>query len=88
MSQKTTRRQALVLSGVAIGLGVGVPGVALAKKDKDKAEKHAKIITAIGEMEAAREYLKKAPHEFGGHRAKAVELIGETIRELRKCLDS
>jgi hypothetical protein len=77
--QGCTRREILALAGLALGVG-GLASVT------EAGEEHPRIRAAIAELQNAREYLLAAPHNFGGHRAKAVEVIGEAIRQLKICL--
>jgi len=73
----------MILGGLAVGLGVGIPEAAFGDK---KEKNHPKIRNAIRDLKDARDYLEKAPHHFGGHRAKAVKLIDQTVAELEECL--
>jgi predicted metal-dependent hydrolase len=75
-STRLTRRAALAAGAVALAGG----GVALAE------ERHPHIHAAIHELREARQYLKESPRDFGGHKARALELIDETIRHLELCL--
>ena len=79
----TTRRDILALGGAVLGVGALAP---LADAGEGKKHKHPRIVAAINELHEAHRYLKAAPHEFGGHRAKALDLIDKTIRQLELCL--
>jgi hypothetical protein len=46
-------------------------------------EPHPHISSAIVELEAARNELKTAAHDFGGHRVEAMKAIDGAIRQLR-----
>jgi hypothetical protein len=74
-----TRRQALILGGLTLGIG-SFASVAEAKVD------HPKIRIAITDLRVARAYLKSAPSKFGGHRATAIKKIDAAIDELVICL--
>jgi predicted metal-dependent hydrolase len=78
-----TRREILGLGGAVLGVGALA---AVADAGEAKQHKHPRIVAAINELQEAHRYLKAAPHEFGGHRAKALELIDRTIRQLEICL--
>jgi len=78
-----TRREILTLGGAVLGVGTLA---AVADGGEAKKHKHPRIVAAIDELREAHRYLKAAPHEFGGHRAKALELIDKTIRQLELCL--
>ena len=49
-------------------------------------EPHPRIHAAIKELQAAKEELQKAPHDFGGHRADAVLAVDKAIEQLRLAL--
>jgi hypothetical protein len=51
-----------------------------------KNERHPRIHAAIREVEAAKAELQKAPHDFGGHRADAVQAVDRAIEQLRVAL--
>jgi hypothetical protein len=38
-------------------------------------------------LREARDELKEANHEFGGHRKRAIELIDDTLAQLKKALE-
>ncbi|HEY2805386.1 MAG TPA: hypothetical protein VGI92_05955 [Gemmatimonadales bacterium] len=46
---------------------------------------HPRIAAAIRSIEDAVNYLEHAPHDFGGHRAAAVEASRAAIAQLRLC---
>ena len=49
-------------------------------------ERHPRIRAAIRELQAAKVELHKAPHDFGGHRADAVQAVDKAIEQLRLAL--
>jgi len=49
-------------------------------------EQHPQIAAAMQHLREARETLDKAPHDFGGHRAKALKHINEALEECRQAL--
>ncbi len=53
---------------------------------KGREEGHPNIQAAIRHLEQAKESLQKAPSKFGGHKAKALDLTDEAIRECREAL--
>ena len=75
----STRRDVLILGGLALGVG-GLAPVAKA------GAKHAPIRAAIAELKSARDYLNVASHDFGGHRAKAVRSVTDALEQLKVCL--
>ena len=51
-------------------------------------EHHKKIHEAISKLKKAKEDLEKATHDFGGHRAKAIQAIDQALQELKMALES
>jgi len=75
-----TRRTALTtaaMSGVALVAGVS----------SAQAEPHPKIKQAIHALESARDDMKHAAHDFGGHREDALRACDEALRQLHLALD-
>ena len=56
------------------------PGIA-----EEKAE-HPRIAKAIRALEDAVTYMRNAPHDFGGHKAEAIEASENAIRQLKLAL--
>jgi hypothetical protein len=52
----------------------------------EPAQVHPEIREAIAAMRKAKEHMRHAAHDFGGHRAEALRLTDETIRQLEICL--
>lgn len=50
-------------------------------------ERHPEIKRAIHALEVAREHLKHASHDFGGHREKALEACDRAIEQLHAAID-
>jgi len=48
-------------------------------------QRHPHIQSAIDSLVAARDELKAAPSDFGGHRVAALRAIDEAIAQLRIC---
>ena len=46
-------------------------------------ERHPNIRRAIGALENAKNDLEHADHDFGGHRAEAIEAVNHAIEQLR-----
>ena len=59
-------------------LGFAVPRAA--------AVEHPRLHAALHEMREARTQLKEARHDFGGHRAKALEALDNAITQVEKAL--
>jgi hypothetical protein len=47
---------------------------------------HPRIAIAIRDLEAAIDYMQKAPHDFGGHRVEAIEASRRAIEQLKLAL--
>ena len=62
--------------------GAGQPPAA----HKKGGERHPKIRHAIKALEAAKEDLEDASHDFGGHRAEALEAVNNAIKQLQEAL--
>lgn len=66
-----------VFTALAV-LGLGAPRAA--------AEEHPRLHAALYELRHARTELKEARHDFGGHRAKALEALDDAITQVEKAL--
>ena len=85
-----------VFAIVALVLALSFPVVAPAAPPAPKpqpipaaaaaAEKHHHIHEAIDALRAARADLNEAQHDFGGHRADAIQAIDASIHQLEICL--
>ena len=47
-------------------------------------ERHPQIWGAIRNLEAAREYMRSARHDFCGHRERALEDTDRAVRQMRE----
>jgi hypothetical protein len=47
---------------------------------------HPRISRAIHELEEAIKYMEAAPHDFGGHKAAAIQSSRQAIQDLRQAL--
>jgi hypothetical protein len=47
---------------------------------------HPRIASAIRELEGAISYMEHAPHDFGGHKARAIEDSRNAIEQLREAM--
>ncbi len=50
------------------------------------AEPHPEIRAALRALQNAREHLQRGAHDFGGHRAHALQLTDQAIQECREAL--
>jgi len=62
-------------------LGLGIVG-SLAFTPA-RLEPHPHIRSAVAELEAARNELKTAAHDFGGHRVEAMRAVDAAIKQLK-----
>ena len=53
---------------------------------KTEANEHPRIEKAIEELNSAIEYMEKAPHDFGGHKAEALEDSRNAVKSLKLAL--
>jgi hypothetical protein len=52
----------------------------------EPAQVHPEIRDAIASLRKAKERMRHAAHDFGGHRAEALRVTDEAIRQLEICL--
>lgn len=85
----------LSVGALLLGLLVMTPGVMNAGTPakgpasqvlKGANEQHPHIRAAIHELEEAKKELQTAAHDFGGHRAEALEAVDNAIKQLRQAL--
>jgi hypothetical protein len=57
------------------------------KEGRAGRERHPEIRKAISALEAAKNDLKRASHDFGGHRESALKACDEAINQLRQALE-
>ena len=79
------KRQVLSLVGAAL-LAMPVALSAHAETVASEAREHPRIAKAINELEDAIKYLQAAPHDFGGHKAKAIADSQAAVTQLRLAL--
>ena len=72
------------VAGLVVGVLLSVGGVSL--NAQNEREMHPRIARAIHQLEDAMEYMRAAPHDFGGHKADAMHASEEAIRQLRLAL--
>jgi len=51
-----------------------------------EASEHPRIAKAIDALEDAIHYMREAPHNFGGHKAKAIEDSERAVKQLKLAL--
>jgi predicted lipoprotein len=69
---------------LAIALGVStLPAPAQAETTQQEKAAHPRIAQAIDDLEAAVQYMEGAPHDFGGHKAAALQASRQALQQLR-----
>ncbi len=77
-------RTALIAFTLSLAPGFVAP--ALAENRREEAMEHPRIAKAIHELEDAIAYLEAAPHDFGGHKAAALQASRAAVEQLRLAL--
>jgi hypothetical protein len=82
---------AAVLTGSLLTGGLALVGgpqeTAQAQGLQRQREHHPEIRKAIQALQMARKHLKEAAHDFGGHRAQALEDTNRALKQLKLCLE-
>ncbi len=82
------RRSAV--AALVLGLVLGVSSLAFTQ-DKparpERGERHPQIHAAMRALNVAARHLERAEHDFGGHRAKALELVKQAEGELKQAIE-
>ena len=94
MNNTTVRSLALgcLVAVVALGSNVSasaqppVGGVVRPGKRMERNEKHPEIRKALRNLEQAKHNMEHADNDFGGHKAKALELTEQAIAQLKLAL--
>jgi hypothetical protein len=73
------------VAGLVVGVMLSVGGVAV--QAQNERAMHPRIARAIAQLKDAVEYMKAAPHDFGGHRDDAIHASEEAIRQLHLALE-
>ena len=56
------------------------------QQEDQRNERHPEIRQAIRALERAKDHMQKASHDFGGHRAEALEACDNAIKQLKLAL--
>ena len=67
------------ISGFVLGLVLCAGLTLFAQNERAM---HPRLAAAITALRDARDYLRSAPHDFGGHKAAAIRATDEAIRQL------
>jgi hypothetical protein len=83
-------KRALLTAAALTVLAFPMAGPASAQATKptvrQEAAAHPRIRAAIQELEQAIRYMDAAPHDFGGHKAAAIQSSRQAIVDLRQAL--
>ena len=82
--ENTVRKLALALS-TGLLFAAAMPA-ANAQNMATEAAAHPRIVRAIQNLEDSIAYMEAAPHDFGGHKAAAIQASRAAIAELRAAL--
>jgi hypothetical protein len=72
------------IAGIVVGVMLSVGGSGLYAQNE--AMMHPRIAKAIHQLEDAMDYMRAAPHDFGGHKEDAMRASEEAIKQLRLAL--
>jgi len=72
------------IAGTVVGVVLSAGGASLFAQPERAM--HPRIAKAIEALREARAYMEAAPHDFGGHKAKAIRASDDAIRELNLAL--
>jgi hypothetical protein len=78
-----------MLMSLVLAVGVAafaIPSPVRAETTQEEKAAHPRIAQAIDDLEAAIQYMEAAPHDFGGHRAAAVQASRQALQQLRAAL--
>lgn len=54
---------------------------------RHKGEPHPEIMSAIRALQAARDHLEHAAHDYHGHRVEAIGAIDAALKQLHVCME-
>jgi hypothetical protein len=72
------------VSGLVVGIMLCIGTWTLAAQPEGAM--HPRIATAIAALRDAKAYMAEAPHDFGGHKDKAIRACDDAIRQLELAL--
>jgi hypothetical protein len=73
------------VAGLVAGVMLSVGGIAL--NAQNERMMHPRINRAIVALKDAVEYMKAAPHDFGGHKEDAIRASEEALRQLHLAME-
>lgn len=75
-----------LLLGLTLATSSLLPLAAAAETTQQEKAAHPNIAKAADALEAAIRDMERAPHDFGGHKADAINASQEALRQLRLAL--
>jgi hypothetical protein len=75
----------VLLGSALMTAGISESARAQQTMRRERAE-HPRIAAAIRELEDAIKYMEAAPHDFGGHKAAAIQSTRQALYDLRQAL--
>ncbi len=68
------------------GAGERGPRSEWAEKLKDELKDHPRMARSLVALHEAKDYMEKAPNDFGGHKASAIKAIDDAIKEITEAM--
>ena len=81
------KRNVIVIVVLALGFVLGYGTLAFTQDKKQGPQPLRQIHAAARALELAQNHLEKAEHHFGGHRAKALDLVKQAEGELKQAVE-
>ena len=69
-----------------LAMGLLLPMTMTSTLQAEPFERHPEIVEAIHSLERAKEHLRHAEHDFGGHREAAIQACDNAIFQLKLAL--
>ena len=79
-------KTSLIGAAAALCLSFAMVAPSFAETTAQEMREHPRIAKAIREIEDAIKYLEAAPHDFGGHKAKAIADSRAAVTQLREAI--
>ena len=80
-------KSAFAATTVALCLASGAVTPSFAQETyKQELREHPRLVKAIVDLEDAIAYMEKAPHDFGGHKAKAIADARAAVVQLKEAI--
>ncbi len=86
MKKSFTSMSLIMVIAVLSFLIVSATPVKAAPRMAEEKAMHPRIVKAIDALEDAVAYMKAAPHDFGGHKDKAIVDCEKALKQLREAL--